>query len=98
MKIARILTATAALMALAVAPAMADREWLAPADRSPGGKVPVSPASPVAPGAQLRAQDEANDLTPAQARSLKAGSTGSSHVPTAPRSRSTRSSGTAATH
>ncbi|MGH3314710.1 MAG: hypothetical protein ACRDO0_01070 [Nocardioidaceae bacterium] len=60
MKIACLLTAVAALVALTAAPAAAEREWQPPADSFTGQK------------AELRAQAVANDLSPEQARSLLA--------------------------
>jgi hypothetical protein len=60
MNASRLLTAAAALVALTAAPAVADREWQPPADGVTGQK------------AELRAQAEANDLSPEQARSLQA--------------------------
>ena len=54
MRVSRLFTATAALVALAAAPAMAHA------------------ARPAATDAQLRAQIEANDLSPRQARYLQA--------------------------
>ena len=60
MKIACVLTAAAALVALTAAPAAADRDWQPPADGVTGQQ------------AELRAQAEANDLSLEQARSLQA--------------------------
>jgi hypothetical protein len=54
MRLSRLFTATAALVVLAAAPAMAQE------------------ARPAATDAQLRAQIEANDLSPRQARTLQA--------------------------
>jgi hypothetical protein len=59
MKIACVLTAAAALVALTAAPAVADREWQPPADGT-------------AQKAELRAEADANDLSPEQARFLQA--------------------------
>lgn len=60
MRIARTLTAAAALVALAATPATADREWHLPPD------------GPTAHTTDLRAQAEANGLSPGQAQSLQA--------------------------